>query len=341
MKCLPQIIIVIALNASAIITCAREKQLTLTKAQAVEDLSWLRSALEYCHPIGQPAEKADTVKQQLQKLSDLLTRAEANDDTKSFLAFYDENVISMPEYQPMMRGINEVRSFYTEIFERQDVKSYRRQTEEVIHVGNTIIEIGTFRKEYALLKSDTILTLNGKYCNIWNVRENGGLKIKGEIFGFFHPVDSPQHFVVNLQTRAGESEIYPVDQVPIELRAYNALMEKYVKNGEGALRSQFFTDDGKFMPFAHPTVTGMNELKPYLVAYDTHGEGFKFDSISVYTYYYEYFDGYVLEYPKFKVKWSTPTSSGRAEGKNVRIWKRQKDRSLKLYLEISTHDYLH
>ncbi len=115
-------------------------------------------------------------------------------------------------------------------------------------------------------------------------------------------------------------------------------MEKYVKAGKGALRAQFFSNDGKFMPFSHPTLTGMSELKPYLIAYDTRGADFKFDLLSVYTYDYEYFDEYILEYPKFKVKWSTPNASGVAEGKNIRIWKRQSDKSLKLYLEISTHN---
>lgn len=117
-------------------------------------------------------------------------------------------------------------------------------------------------------------------------------------------------------------------------------MEKYVRIGDGALRSEFFTNDGKFMPFAHSTVTGMDELKPYLIAYDTHREGFTIDSISVHTYHYEYFDDYVLEYPKFKVKWSTPQFSGRTEGKGVRIWKRQEHKSLRIYREIGTHNHI-
>ena len=288
----------------------------------------------------QPDAKVKVLKDRLQKLSGILSLAEKNDDMKSFMAFYEENAISMPEYQPVLRGIKEINSFYKEIFKRQKIKTYQKQTEEVINLGKSIVEIGTFKKEYTGTKADSVFTLNGKYCNIWSLQPDGSLKIKGETFGFFHQVQHPETFVVNVETQAGEAEIHPEHKIPMELRAYNALMEKYVKNGEGALRSQFFTEDGKFMPFAHPTVTGINELKQYLVAYDTHGGGFKFDSISVYTYDYEYFNDYVLEYPKFKVKWSTPTNSGKAEGKGVRIWKRQKDKSLKLYIEIGTHNYL-
>ena len=283
--------------------------------------------------------KADNLKQKVQKLSDILTVAEKNDDIKKFLTLYEENAISMPDYQPMLRGINEISNFYKEIFQRQSVKNFQRKAEEVINLGKTtIVEIGSFKKEYSATETDSILTLNGKYCYVWNIQPNGSLKIKGEIFGFFQPIQNPENFVVNLQTHLGESDIYNEDEIPIELRAYNALMEKYVKNGEGALRSQFFTEDGKFMPFAHPTLAGMNELKPYLITYDTRGADFNFDLLSVYTYDYERFDEYILEYPKVKVEWSTPNASGAVQGKGLRIWKRQEDKSLKLYLEIGTHN---
>ncbi len=288
----------------------------------------------------QTSEPSGALQSRLQQLSDRLSTAEKNDDIKGVLAFYEEDAISMPDYQPMLRGTNEIGPYYTEIFRRQKVSFLQRQTKEVIPLGKTIIEIGTFKKKLSPTADDTSSLLQGKYCHIWHVQADSSLKIKREISGFFHPVARPEAFVVGLSTHAGEAVIYDEDEIPVELRAYNALMEKYVKNGEGALRSQFFCDDGQFMPFAHPTVSGIQALKPYLVAYDTHGEGFRFDSISVYTYDFEYFQDHVLEYPKFKVKWSTPTASGKAEGKNVRIWKRQKDGSLKLYVEISTHDHL-
>ncbi len=100
----------------------------------------------------------------------------------------------------------------------------------------------------------------------------------------------------------------------------------------------FFTNDASFMPFANSTVTGIDNLKPYLVAYNS-GE-VTIDSISVYTYHYENFDDYLLEYPKFRVKFTTPQTSGSMQGKGIRIWKRQADKSLKIHREIGLHDHL-
>lgn len=281
-----------------------------------------------------------TVNQQLLKLSELRTEAEKNDDPESFLALYDENAISMPEYQPTLTGIREIGAYYKEIFQRQDIKTFQREAEEVINLGNTIIEIGTFRKEYSDSETDTLLMQNGKYWNVWNIQSDGSLKLKGEAFGFFHHVEDPEALTVAFQNNGTDKpETYLNKKIPFELKAYNALMEKGVRTRNGVLRAEFFTDDAQFWPFAEPTVTGMEEIKPYLMAYSSRGE-VTIDSIDCYTFHYEAFEDYVLEYAKFKVKWTVPDFSGRTEGKGIRIWKRQEDKSLKLYREIGMHDHL-
>jgi len=116
-------------------------------------------------------------------------------------------------------------------------------------------------------------------------------------------------------------------------------MEKGVRTRNGEERSKFFTEDGIFMPFADTTVTGMKEIKPYLIAYSSRGT-VRIDSVMCYTYDFEYANDYIIEYDMFKVRWSFPDRSGRTEGKGIRLWKRQPDKSLRLYREIGTHNHL-
>jgi ketosteroid isomerase-like protein len=280
----------------------------------------------------------DNIHQHLQKLSEIRIEAEEKDDLKNYLSHYDENAISMPEYQTILQGSDQIETFYETIFQRQNVKTLQRKAGEVIDLGKTIVEIGTFKKEYTHPENDTLITQSGKYWNVWDVKADGTLKLKGEAFGFFHPVKDPEMLVVK-NTPMEVSDISSDSETSFELKAYNALMEKGVRNRDGVLRSEFFTDDGSFMPFADSTVTGMAKIKPYLIAYSSRGK-VTIDSISCYTYHSEYFDDHVLEYAKFRVKWSTPQFSGRTQGKGIRIWKRQEDRSLKLYREIGTHNHL-
>jgi ketosteroid isomerase-like protein len=282
----------------------------------------------------------DTIEQRLEKLAEVRTAAEKADDLESFLKYYDSNAISMPEYQPTLTGTNEIRQYYQAIFRRQQVQSLRRKSDEIIRLGKTVIEIGTFRKVYTDQKEDTPLTQNGKYWNIWEVQPDGNLRLKGEAFGFFHPVEHPEALTVQLpDSRTNKPGTYLGQAIPFELKAYNALMEKGVRLRDGALRSAFFTDDGQFMPFADSTVTGIQKLRPYLIAYSRRGE-VVIDSIRCDTYHYEYLDDYLLEYAQFKVKWTLPQLSGRTEGKGIRIWKRQADQSLKLFREIGTHNHI-
>ncbi len=278
------------------------------------------------------------VKEQIQQLSRALTEAEKNDDLKTFLTYYDESAISMPEYQPTLHGIPEIQSFYREIFGRQRIKTFHRQAEEIIELDSTIVEIGTFQKEYTDSQADTLVTRHGKYWNVWYRQKEGNYRLKGEAFGFFHPVAHPEALTVRFEKVPAVASPVSLKEMPFELKAYNALMEKGVTNRDGVLRAEFFTEDAVFFPFQEPAVRGMDQLKPYLINYNS-GK-VTIDSISVYTYDYERFDEYILEYAEFRVRFTVPDFSGKTEGKGIRIWKRQADQTLKIYREIGTHNHL-
>ncbi len=285
--------------------------------------------------------KADSLLPQIQKLTQLRTEAEAKDDLEGFMAFYSENAISMPEYQPLLTGTVPIQTYYAEIFRRQNIKSFRRTTEEIIDLDSAIVEFGTLTKEYinADSGSDSVLTLNGKYYHVWAAQPNGSLKLKGEAFGYFHHVPAAETFVVDgAETDPTKADSFTGRPGPFELRAYNALNEKLVKTRDGAARSEFYTADAKFMPFAEPTVSG-SEIKPYLIEYSSRG-WVVLDSVAVYTYHAENYGDYILEYAMFKVKWHREETSGRTEGKGLRVWKRQPDQSLKMYRQIGTHNHL-
>ncbi len=275
---------------------------------------------------------------QLRQLTSKLTDAEIADDIKTFMSLYHASAVSMPDYQPMLINTVNIESFYSEIFKRQDIKVFQRNPEEFIDLDSTTVIFGTFHKEFVVHGTDSIVTLDGKYCQVWKRFPDGRFKLSAETFGFFRPIDNPESLVVRQLFPKGV-ERYDEANTPVELRAYNALMEKYVsRSGSGALRAAFFTDDGKVYPFAHEPVATLDSIKPYLVRYDTHGPGFKFDTVSVTTYRYEYHEPGVLEIQKFYVRWSAPGASGGASGQGIRVWVRQDDFALKLYREIGTHD---
>ena len=283
---------------------------------------------------------AGNIELEIQELTRRLVDAEKEDDLQYFLSFYEDRVISMPEYQPILTGKDEISVFYEEIFKRQEIRTLQKNAEEIFRYDSTLVEFGTFTKEYVAPDNNQVINAqNGKYCHVWNLHSDGSLKIKGEAYGFFHPIEKPEALTVLIKnTHASQSDTYEFDYIPLELRAYNALNEKYVTIRDGALRSEIYAEDGKYMPFQEPTVSG-KDIKPYLMEYSSRGT-VSIDSVSVYTYHYEYFPKYILEYSRFKVRWSREGTSGRTEGKGFRVWKRQDDGSLKMYRQIGTHNLI-
>ena len=271
----------------------------------------------------------------------LLTRelddAESKPALSECVARYTELAILMPEYQVTLTGRNEIENYYREIFKKQHIKTINRNPREFIHLRNSIIVIGTFKREYGTHNNDSLITLNGKYWQVWT-QGTDTYRIKGEAFGYFHPVDHPESLIISEnQRQPDESEIQI--EVPFELKAYNALMEKGVRQRNAPLRIAFFTEDGIFYPFADSAVVGLAQLKPYLTAYSSGGT-VTIESVSCYTLSFEDLGDHILEYAMFKVEWSHANGSGKTEGKGIRIWRRQSNGSLKLFREIGTHNYL-
>jgi len=271
-------------------------------------------------------------RKKLQEISTLFIESEKNNDLKSRLDYYTTEIISMQEYQPTISGKDELKKYYSEIYDRQNIESYKRKIGEILDLGETIIEIGTFSKEYRNSElKDSVLTQNGKYWNIWKIKSDGEFILKGEALGYFHHLQNPNEVVVDLNSTSS------TNSNNLELKAYNALMEKGVRERDGLLRSEFFTDNAEFMPFADSTKIGIKILKPYMIEYNS--GNVKIDSINIYTYDFEIHKDFVLEYNKFDVDWRVPNFSGKTQGKGIRIWKRQEDMSLKIFREIGLHNH--
>lgn len=290
--------------------------------------------LSSCHELNTVTdEKKDDIdlNETIQDISNSIVRSEVNNDLNNRLQYYSKEIISMQEYQPTIEGLEELKKYYAEMYRRQDVKSYVRDIEEIIDLGSTKIEIGTFNKVYRNVNhEDSVSTLTGKYWNVWELNSEGKLILKGEALGYFSQLTKPEEVVTELKSSSKSLTNN------FELSAYNALMEKAVRERNGLLRSAFFTQDAVFMPFADSTKIGIETLKPYMIEYNS--GNVKIDSINIFTYAFKNYEEFVLEYNKFNVVWQVSDFSGRTQGKGIRIWKRQSDQSLKIFREIGLHN---
>jgi ketosteroid isomerase-like protein len=258
------------------------------------------------------------------------------------VTFYTADAVCMPDYQSSMKGVGAIKEYYQQIFGRMQVTSFSKKTMETISIRNNVIEIGTFSLSYSGETTNPAVTLNGKYFNIWTLQQNGLLKLKAESYGYFHAVENPKILVAKTTSTSDENSAKPktkaTSNLHFELDALNTLMEKSVRTRDGNLRADFFTHDAIFMPFADSMKTGMVKIRNHLLEYNS--GNVIIDSISIYNTYVEDLGSFVIEYPRFYVKWRYAENSGTGQGKGIRLWKRGADCSLKLYREIGLHDHV-
>lgn len=102
-------------------------------------------------------------------------------DHQGMIKWYADDVISMPSYQPMLRGIDAVKKA-GEMQEKSGVKTtaFTLQTTDVINAGSYAIEIGHYTITMQIPNMDMPFTDNGKYMNVWEKREDGSYKIKAD-----------------------------------------------------------------------------------------------------------------------------------------------------------------
>jgi ketosteroid isomerase-like protein len=284
----------------------------------------------------------NTLKTKIEIANRQLAKAMIAEDVEGLAAFYAPNTVFMPEYQQTITGVDGIKAYFKELFNRRKTTVFNKKIMEVIDIEGTVAEIGTFNVEYQATNDTKTTTLNGKYINIWTVQKDGSLTLHGESYGYFHAVDSPLSHVVNNSKQPSDSydnaELKKNDPIYFELLALNALNEKCIRTRDGNLRADFYTQDAIFMPFADSMKVGATAIQEHLIAYNR--GNVTIDTINVFSTYIKNAGQYVVEYPRFYVKWNVPNISGVGSGKGIRIWRRMPDCSLKMYREIGVHDHL-
>jgi ketosteroid isomerase-like protein len=117
----------------------------------------------------------------IEDLNKEIVNAMISGNTEKSLSFFTDDVISMPNYGPMLQGIDEVRKA-NEDMGKSGVKiiSFKPVITKVIPNGDQVTEIGTYKISMTLPGSDEPVEDHGKYLNIWERQSDGSLKIKVE-----------------------------------------------------------------------------------------------------------------------------------------------------------------
>ena len=127
------------------------------------------------------AQSKDKLKTKLEKLGTELAEAMVAGDYEKSLSFYAEDAISLPSYEPMLMGVEEIRKS-AEGMTASGVKvtSFETHIKEIQTCGDMIIEIGLYKISMSVPGSPESMSDHGKYMTIWEKQSDKTLKIKIE-----------------------------------------------------------------------------------------------------------------------------------------------------------------
>jgi len=124
----------------------------------------------------------DALKEKVQKMNDEAAKMMVANDAAGMWENYSEDVISMPSYEPMLRGIEACKQSYKKMTEAGiKMTAFKSTVADVMEAGNLVVDIGTYEITMTIPEmGDMPYTDHGKYMTIWEKQDDGSLKVKVE-----------------------------------------------------------------------------------------------------------------------------------------------------------------
>jgi ketosteroid isomerase-like protein len=127
------------------------------------------------------AQDASELKKKIQMMCNEYSQKMIDGDMSSLWPYYSDDIISMPSYEPTLRGLDAVKGSYEKMNESgMKMTKFALTVTDVLQSGDFVVEIGT----YTLTMEGGQLPMpwddHGKYMNLWETQDDGSMKLKVE-----------------------------------------------------------------------------------------------------------------------------------------------------------------
>lgn len=122
------------------------------------------------------------LKKQVQAMNDQMSALMLSGDNESIWEYYSDDVISMPSYQPMMKGLEACKASSQQMMESgMKITNFKSTNEEVLVSGNFVVDIGTYEITMNLPQmGDMPWSDHGKYMTVWEMQDDGSMLVVAE-----------------------------------------------------------------------------------------------------------------------------------------------------------------
>jgi ketosteroid isomerase-like protein len=276
--------------------------------------------------------------EQLAKFRSEYTDSWLQQKPEMLMNYYSDHVTLMTEFQKTILGKRDVLAYYKAFFRHHVIKSYTREAFEWLDLGSMVVENGQFKLTGNAKSTQLEFQLNGKYMNIWK-RENEKLELIMEGWNYNHPLRSDE------QLRFSEVPVYDValqahlpvnSAIRFELAALNKLQESTITEHDDKIWAQFYTDDAIIFSQFNDLQQGKKEIAEYLSKHASDRP--IFEKLDIRNNRIDDLGMYVIEYASHVAFWRRAERSGVNMGKDIRIWRREANGSLKIFRHMGMYD---
>ncbi|MFC2103639.1 YybH family protein [Bacteroidota bacterium] len=124
------------------------------------------------------SQDAGEIKAKIKKMNAKFSKLMLEDNFEEMMKFYSDDIISMPSYQPMLRGADAmVKAHDMQKESGVKITAFELKTSDVIAAGDYFIEIGMYTITMTIPNMKMPWSDNGKYLNVWTMSDEGNMEL--------------------------------------------------------------------------------------------------------------------------------------------------------------------
>lgn len=123
------------------------------------------------------------LKSKIEKINKDMAAAMVAGNTEKSLSYYTQDAISMPAYEKMHEGKDDIKKSNEEMMKSgSKITAFETTTQKVMSCDKNITEIGTYKISFTMAGKPDAMKDHGKYVTMWEKQPDGSLKVKLEIW---------------------------------------------------------------------------------------------------------------------------------------------------------------
>lgn len=253
--------------------------------------------------------------------------------------YYSDKIRLMPAFQKTLVGKTNAVLYHKLLLTRFEIPEFTKTEIEIHDLGTRIVEIGSVVMRVKLKSTGQKYSVAGKYLELWERRDGNSLALLTSAWNYDHALEVEDQFrfeEISATDVALAAHLPVTNSTRFELAALNRLMEATVTQHDDKVWTQFYADDAMFMYSRHAIVQGRAALDTFLTKHCK--EVPEFEKLDIRNDQVDDLGNYVIEYASHIASWRAGEYSGVGLGKDLRIWRREKNGALKIFRHIGMYD---